>query len=135
METRTSTRDTSWNTPTVGGPARPPAVIATRSVPLLLAASAAGRTEVRADRPAAPSDLVVPLVTSGLLIRRANLRTAGPALAPALFVGAVLVPNTGERVPLGNTALIASPLAERGALAALALAGAAATPARKDAAA
>lgn len=136
METRTSTRDTPRATPDVVGTARPPAVIAPLSAPLLPTASTVGLTEVGADRPALPDGPVTPLMTAGPLIRRADRRTTGRALAVNLFIGggAVLTPDTGEHLRSGDTALIVLP-AERGAPAALVRAGAAAIPARKGASA
>ncbi|MFF0011558.1 hypothetical protein [Streptomyces sp. NPDC005374] len=144
METRTSTRDTAPPTANVVGTARHPAVIATPPAPLLPSASTVGPIEARANRPALPPGPVVPLVAAGLLIRHANRRTTGLAPGTGLFVGAPLVPNTGEHLPSGNTTLIALRLAGRGALTAPALAGRGAltapalagtttTPARKGA--
>ena len=89
-----------------------PKVVGTAPLPAVIATLSAPLLPAAAcvDRLAVPHSLVVPLVTAGL------------------FIGgdAILTPDTGEHLPSG---------AERGALAVLALAGAAATPARNGASA
>jgi hypothetical protein len=136
METPTNTRETTSTTHRHdGGTTRPPAVIATLSALLLLAASIAGQIAAGAEYPAVPPGLVIPLVAAGLLLWRTNGWTTGLALGVGLFigVGAVLTPNTGDHLSSGNTALIASTVAELVALTALVLAGGAACLARKAA--
>jgi hypothetical protein len=145
METPTSTRETTSTTRRHdsgsttrrhdSGTARPPAVIATLSALVLLAASIAGQIAAGAEYPAVPPGLVIPLVAAGLLIWRTNGWTTGLALGVGLFigVGAVLTPDTGDHLSSGNTALIASTVAEIVALTALVIAGAAACLVRKTA--
>ncbi|MGC0399853.1 hypothetical protein RKD27_002497 [Streptomyces sp. SAI-126] len=132
METTTSTRGTTRND---SATARPPAVIATLSALLLLAASIAGQTAAGADYPTVPPGLVIALVAATLLAWRTNGWTTGLALGVGLFigVGAILTPDTGDHLSSGDTALIASTVAELVALAALVIAGAAAVLARKGA--
>jgi hypothetical protein len=128
METRTSTR----TTPSALGTAPPPILIATLSARRPPAASTVG-----ADRPAVPRGPLISLVTTDRLILRARRPTTGLALAVGLFIGGgvILAPDTAEHLSSGDTTLIASPVTERGTLTALALAGAAAVPARKGASA
>ncbi|MEU9173108.1 hypothetical protein AB0D34_35955 [Streptomyces sp. NPDC048420] len=136
METTTSTREPTPTTLHGGsGTARTPAVIATLAALLLLAASIAGQIAAGADYPLVPPGLVIPLVAAGLLLWRTSRWTTGLSLAVGLFigVGAILTPNTGDHLSSGDTALIASTVAEIVALAALVIAGAAATLARKGA--
>ncbi|MFK4106632.1 hypothetical protein ACI2L1_42605 [Streptomyces sp. NPDC019531] len=136
METPTSTPEPTPTTDRAdSATARPPAVIATLSALLLLAASIACQIAAGADYPAVPPGLVIPLVAAALLILRRNRWTTGLCLAVGLFigVGAILTPNTGDHLSSGDTALIASTVAELVALAALVIAGAAATLARKGA--
>jgi len=139
METKPSTRETPRTTIRrttsrhSSVTARPFAVLATLSALLLLAASIAGQIAAGADYPTVPPGLVIPLVAAGLLIWRTNRWTTGLALAVGLFigVGAILTPNTGDHLSSGDTALIASTVAELVALAVLVAAGAVATLARK----
>ncbi|MEU0029389.1 hypothetical protein [Streptomyces sp. NPDC006335] len=136
METPTNIRETTSTTRRHdSGTARTPAVIATLSALLLPAASIAGQIAAGAQYPAVPPGLVIPLVAAGLLIRRTNGWTTGLALGVGLFigVGAVLTPNTGDHLSSGNTALIASTVAELVALTALVIAGGAACLVRKAA--
>ena len=135
METPTNTRETTPPTRRHDGGTRPPAVIATLSALLLLAASITGQIAAGAEYPAVPPGLVIPLVAAGLLIWRTNSWTTGLALGVGLFLGAgaVLTPNTGDHLSSGNTALIASTVAELVALTALVIAGGAACLARKAA--
>lgn len=132
METTTSTRETARNDTRT---TRPPAALAALAALLLLAASIVGQIAAGADYPAVPPGLVIPLVAAGLLLWRTNRWTTGLALAVGLFigVGAVLTPNPGDHLSSGDSALIASTLAELVALAALVIAGAVATLARKGA--
>ncbi|MFF4062551.1 hypothetical protein ACFYZ8_44135 [Streptomyces sp. NPDC001668] len=110
-------------------------MIATLSALLLLAASIAGQIAAGADCPTVPPGLVIPLVAAALLAWRTNGWTTGLALGVGLFigVGAILTPDTGDQLSSGETALIASTVAELLALAALVIAGAAACLARKGA--
>ncbi|MGC0337401.1 hypothetical protein [Streptomyces sp. SLBN-8D4] len=136
MQTTTSTWETASTTlRRDGGTARRSAVTATLSALLLPAASVAGQIAAGADHSAVPPGLVIPLVAAGLLIWRTNGWTTGLALGVGLSigVGALLTPNTGARPSSGDTAPIASTIAELVALAALVIAGAAACPARKGA--
>ncbi|MFG2465523.1 hypothetical protein ACGFXB_08720 [Streptomyces canus] len=130
METTRSTPETTRNDP---GTARSPAVVATLSALLLLAASIAGQIAAGADYPTVPPGLVIPLVAAALLIWRTNRWTTGLALGVGLFIGtgAILTPNTGDHLSSGDTALIASTAAELVALVTLVIAGAAATLPRK----
>ncbi|GLP63397.1 hypothetical protein TUSST3_00190 [Streptomyces sp. TUS-ST3] len=110
-------------------------MIATLSALLLLAASIAGQIAAGADYPTVPPGLVIALVAATLLAWRTNGWTTGLALGVGLFigVGAILTPDTGDHLSSGDTALIASTVAELVALAALVIAGAAAVLARKGA--
>ncbi|MDQ1067187.1 hypothetical protein [Streptomyces canus] len=130
METTTSTPETTRNDT---GTARSPAVVATLSALLLLAASIAGQIAARADCPTVPPGLVIPLVVAGLVAWRTNRWTTGLALGVGLFIGtgAFLTPNTGDHLSSGDAALIASTAAALVALATLVIAGAAATLPRK----
>ncbi|MGX1477933.1 UNVERIFIED_CONTAM: peptidoglycan/LPS O-acetylase OafA/YrhL [Streptomyces canus] len=130
METTTSTRETTRKDT---GTARSPAVVATLSALLLLAASIAGQIAAGADYPTVPPGLVIPLVAAALLVWRTNRWTTGLALGVGLFIGAgaILTPNTGDHLSSGDTALVASTAAELVALATLVIAGAAATLPRK----
>ncbi|MEU0211670.1 hypothetical protein [Streptomyces canus] len=132
METTRSTPETARSDT---GTARSPAVVATLSALLLLAASIAGQIAAGADYPTVPPGLVIPLVVAGLVAWRTNRWTTGLALGVGLFIGtgAILTPNTGDHLSSGDTALIASTAAELVALATLVIAGAAATLARKGA--
>ncbi|MFJ9010540.1 hypothetical protein [Streptomyces canus] len=132
MET---TRSSPETTRSDTGTARSPAVVATLSALLLLAASIAGQIAAGADYPTVPPGLVIPLVAAALLVWRTNRGTTGLALGIGLFIGtgAILTPNTGDHLSSGDTALIASTAAELVALATLVIAGAAATLARKGA--
>ncbi|MFF4036277.1 hypothetical protein ACFYZ2_42160 [Streptomyces sviceus] len=135
MQTTTSTRDTASTTLRGdSGTARHPAVIAPLSAPLLPAASVPGGIAPGADHPAVPSGLLIPLVGAGPPTRRTN-RTTGLALGAGLFIGlgALLTPDTGDHLSSGDTALIASTVAEAVALAALVIAGATACLTRKGA--
>ncbi|WP_406123478.1 hypothetical protein OIE52_36770 [Streptomyces canus] len=129
MKTTTSTRETTRNDT---GTARSPAVVATLSALLLLAASIAGQIAAGADYPIVPPGLVIPLVVAGLVAWRTNRWTTGLALGVGLFIGtgAILTPNTGDHLSSGDTALIASTAAELVALATLVIAGVAATLSR-----
>ncbi|WP_020121807.1 hypothetical protein [Streptomyces canus] len=136
MRTTTSPRETTSTTLRRDSEtARHSAVIAPLSALLLPTASVAGRIAAGADCPAMPPGPVIPLVVAGLLIRRTNGWTTGLALGVGLSigVGALLTPNTGAHLPSGDTALIASTVAELVALAALVIAGAAACLTRKGA--
>ncbi|MFF0087340.1 hypothetical protein ACFYR1_48015 [Streptomyces canus] len=130
METTRRTPETTRNDT---GTARSPAVVATLSALLLLAASIAGQIAAGADYPSVPPGLVIPLVTAGLVAWRTNRWTTGLALGVGLFIGtgAILTPNTGDHLSSGDNALIASTAAELVALATLVIAGAAATLPRK----
>ncbi|MFI6442875.1 hypothetical protein [Streptomyces sp. NPDC050759] len=132
METPTNTPETTRND---NGTARSPAVLATLSALLLLAASIVGQIAAGADYPTVPPGLVIPLVAAALLVWRTNRATTGLALGVGLFIGtgAILTPNTGDHLSSGDTALIASTAAELVALTTLVIAGAAATLARKGA--
>ncbi|MFF7544340.1 hypothetical protein ACFZCU_12070 [Streptomyces canus] len=132
METTRSTPETTRNDT---GTARSPAVVATLSALLLLAASIAGQIAAGADYPTVPPGLVMSLVVAALMVWRTNRWTAGLALGVGLFIGmgAILTPNTGDHLSSGDNALIASTAAELVALATLVLAGATATLARKEA--
>ncbi|MEU6381214.1 hypothetical protein [Streptomyces sp. NPDC046909] len=68
-------------------------------------------------------------MAAALLFWRANRSTTGLALAVGLFlgVGALVTPDTGDHLTSGNTPLIASTGTELITLAALIVAGAAAT--------
>jgi hypothetical protein len=136
MEPTTSTRETTSTTHRrAGGTARHPAVIASLSALLLLAVSIAGQIAAGADYPTVPPGLVIPLVAAGLPAWRTNGWTTGLALGVGLFigVGAILTPNTGDHLSSGDTALIASTIAELVALTTLVIAGAAACLTRKGA--
>ncbi|MET7730866.1 hypothetical protein ABZT02_05820 [Streptomyces sp. NPDC005402] len=136
METTPSTRETTSTTHRRDSrTSRHPAVIATLSALLLLAASIAGQIATGADYPTVPPGLVIPLVAAGLLTWRTNGWTTALALGVGLFigVGAILTPNTGDHLSSGDTALIASTVAELVALSALVIAGAVATLARRGA--
>jgi peptidoglycan/LPS O-acetylase OafA/YrhL len=126
METTRSTRETTRKDTDT---ARSPAVVATLSALLLLAASIVGQIAAGADYPTVPPGLVIPLVAAALLVWRTNRWTTGLALGVGLFIGAgaILTPNTGDHLSSGDTALIASTAAELVALATLVIAGAAAT--------
>ncbi|MFF1308897.1 hypothetical protein [Streptomyces sp. NPDC058307] len=136
MQTTTSTREatstTHWRD---SGTARHPAVITPLSAALLPTASVAGRTAVGADRPTVPPGLVVPLMAAALPTWRTNGWTTGLALRVGLFIGAgaILTPDTGDHRSSGDTALIASRVAELVALAALVIARAAACLVRQGA--
>ncbi|MYT08819.1 MULTISPECIES: hypothetical protein [Streptomyces] len=135
MQTTTSTRETTSTTLRGNsGTARHPAVIAPLSALLLPAASVPDGIAPGAGHPAVPPGLLIPLGVAGPLTRRTN-RVTGLALGVGLFigVGTLLTPNTGDHLSSGDTALIASTLAEAVALAALVIAGAAACLTRKGA--
>lgn len=132
MEPRTSTPQPTPPAPDDRGTARPPAVIVTLSALLLLAASVVGQIAAGADYPTVPPGLVIPLVAAALLFRRADRWTTGLALGVGLLigVGAILTPDTGDHLSSGDSALVASTVAELVALAVLVIAGSAAFPAR-----
>src|ERR1044072_6157918 len=95
METTRHTPETTRNDT---GTARSPAVVATLSALLLLAASIAVQIAAGADYPSVPPGLVIPLVVAGLVAWRTNRWTTGLALGVGLFIGtgAILTPNTGD---------------------------------------
>ncbi|MFF0096779.1 hypothetical protein ACFYSF_43665 [Streptomyces canus] len=130
METLRSTPETTLNDT---GTARSPAVVATLSALILLAASIVGQIAAGADYPTVPPGLVIPLVVAALMVWHTNRWTTGLAVGVGLFIGmgAILTPNTGDHLSSGDTALIASTAAELVALATLVIAGAAATLPRK----
>ncbi|WP_326773807.1 hypothetical protein [Streptomyces sp. NBC_01445] len=107
-------------------PGRRPTVVVTLAALALLALSIVGQIVAGADYPAVPPGLVIPVVAAALLAWRPNRRTAGLALAVGLFigVGAVVTPNTGDRLSSGDSPLIVSTLAELLALAGTVVAGA-----------
>ncbi|MCX5440070.1 MULTISPECIES: hypothetical protein [unclassified Streptomyces] len=107
-------------------PVRRPGVVVPLSSLALLASSIVGQIAAGTDHPAVPPGIVVPVVAAALPVWRPNGWTAGLALAVGGFigVGAVVAPDTGDRLSSGDSLLISSAPAEFLAFAVMVVAGA-----------